>query len=76
MKLQSSSKQNVNGFDVRVYNYRIQSEDYDMYSNVTCYCFENEKNTYCFLSIIPELTATDKAIKEADDIWKSMKIGV
>lgn len=74
MKLVNSSNQSVNGFNVRAYNYSIQNDDYNMYSNVTIYCFENDKFTYSFMSIIPELTATDKTLREVDDIWKSMKI--
>lgn len=74
MKLLTSTKQNMNGFDVRAYTYSIQNADYDMYSNVTCYCLENDKFTYCFLAIQPELTTTESSTKQVQDIWNTFRV--
>lgn len=65
---------NDKGYQIRVYNYKIENPDYDFFAAVTCYCFDSGNNTYCFISVAPELTATDSAVKEINDIWKSFVI--
>lgn len=62
---------NDKGRQIRVYNYKIENQDYDFFAAVTCYCFEAGNNTYCFITVAPELTATESAVKEINDIWKS-----
>jgi len=63
-----------NGNSVRTYTYTIENLDYDLHSTVTFRLFENDKYSYCLWSIMYDLGATDKAIKEVDDIWKSFKV--
>ena len=74
MKIIESTKQNMNGYDVRAYTYSIQNAEYDMYSNVTCYCLENDKISYCFLAIQPELTTTESSTKQVQDIWNTFRV--
>lgn len=62
------------GYQVRTYTYKVQNQDRDFFANITCYCFGSGKYSYCYVSILPELTAKDEAVKEADDIWKSFKV--
>lgn len=62
------------GYQMRVYTYKVESVDLDFFSEVKCYCFEVGNYSYCFLTSVPELTATDKALKEVEDIWKSFTI--
>ncbi len=62
------------GYMMRVYTSKVESPDKDFYATVVCYCFEAGNNSFCFTSIIPELTATEAAVKEVDEIWKSFKL--
>ncbi|MHB8065418.1 MAG: copper amine oxidase N-terminal domain-containing protein, partial [Ruminiclostridium sp.] len=66
---------NEKGYQMRTYTYKVENIDSDLFLAVTCYCFESEKYSYCYVSIVPDLTATDEAVKEVNDIWKSFKIG-
>lgn len=63
-----------NGLQMRTYSYRIEDEDMDMYTDVVCYCFDSNKYSYCYLSYIPDLTATETAKQEMEDIWKTFKL--
>jgi hypothetical protein len=65
---------NDKGYQIRTYTYKVQSTDNDFFANITCYCFDAGNYTYCYLSIIPDLTAKDEAVKEVNDIWKSFAI--
>lgn len=65
---------NEKGYQIRTYTYKVQSTDNDFFAGITCYCFEAGNYTYCYLSIIPDLTARDEAVKEVNDIWKSFTI--
>lgn len=62
------------GYAIRVYNYKLEDETSGMYVNITCYCFEAGEDTYCYMSSIPELTATAEAVNELEGIWKSFKL--
>jgi len=62
------------GYQIRVYTYKIENVDLDFFAEVKCYCFDSGNYSYCFITSIPELTATDKAVKEVEDIWKSFTI--
>lgn len=65
---------NDKGHQIRTYSYKVENDEYDFFSSVTCYCFEAGNNTYCFISIVPYLTATDSAVKEVEAIWKSFAV--
>jgi len=62
------------GFRMRVYTYKVESEEKDYFATVTCYCFEAGGNSYCYVTAVPELTATSEANREAGDIWNSFTI--
>lgn len=70
----TTSVTSENNVSVRTYTYRIESQENDLYANLTFKIFENDKYSYCFESTIYDLGATDKAIKEVEDIWKSFKL--
>lgn len=65
---------NEKGSQVRTYTFKVESQEDDFYASVICKCFETDKYSYCYLSILPELTATEEATKELEDIWESFKI--
>ena len=70
----TQSTKSDKGYQIRTYTYKVENQDTDFYANVTCYCFESGKYSYCYTSIIPDLTATEEAVKEINDIWSSFKI--
>lgn len=70
----TQSTKNEKGYQVRTYTYRVENKDFDLFADVTVYCFESGKYSYSFVSVAPDLTATEKSITELNDIWKSFKI--
>lgn len=70
----TQSTKSDKGYQIRTYTYKVEDQDTDFYANVTCYCFESGKNSYCYTSFIPDLTATEEAVKEINNIWNSFKI--
>lgn len=68
------SSVNEKGYQMRVYTYKVESADADFFAAVTCYCFEAGDYSYCYISVVPELTATDKTVNEVKDIWKTFII--
>jgi hypothetical protein len=73
-KLISKTVTSEKGTKVRNYKYQIQNEENDIYGVSLIHIFEYGKYSYCYMSFMPDLTATDKAVKEVDDIWKSFKV--
>ncbi len=73
-KLTSKSTVSDKGVKVRNYIYRVEDEEQDMYGNAQIHVFEKGNYSYFFMNFIPDLTATDKAVKEVNDIWKSFTI--
>ncbi len=73
-KLTSKSTASDKGVKVRNYIYRVEDEEQDMYGNAQIHVFEKGNYSYFFMNFIPDLTATDKAVKEVNDIWKSFTI--
>jgi hypothetical protein len=65
---------NEKGYQVRTYTYKVENFELDLFANITCYCFESGKYSYCYLSNVPDLTATEDSVKEINDIWKAFKI--
>lgn len=61
------------GLQIRVYTYKVDSEEKDFFAAVTCYCFEAGGNSYCYVTVLPELTATREASREAGEIWNTFK---
>jgi hypothetical protein len=62
------------GYTIRIYKYNLEDEDSNMFTNITCYCFEAGGNSYCYLSSLPDLTATAEAVADLDNIWKSFNL--
>jgi len=65
---------NEKGLQVRTYTYKVENQELDLFANVICYCFESDKYSYCYVSFVPDLTATEESAKEVDAIWKSFKL--
>lgn len=63
-----------NGYTVRVYTYTIEDADSELYAKVTFTCFDNIKYSYCYTTVVPDLTDTEEAKKEMDELWKSFKL--
>ncbi len=70
--VQSSASER--GYQIRVYTYKVESDEKDFFAAVTCYCFEAGDYSYCYIDIVPDLTATDRAVDEVKDIWKTFII--
>jgi hypothetical protein len=68
------SETNEKGLKIKNYTYRIEEEDYNLYGTIVFKVFEKDDYTYCFKSEMYDLNATDKAIAEVNDIWKSFKL--
>lgn len=68
------STSNDKGYQVRTYTYKIEDEADQTFATVVCNCFESDTYSYCYVSFLPELTATEAATKELDNIWKSFKL--
>ena len=68
------SQVTVKGYDTRTYTYKVESTEKDFFATVSCYCFEAGNYSYCYVSVVPELTATENALKEVEDIWNSFLI--
>lgn len=62
------------GCNIRTYNYKLEDDKSNLFVNITCYCFESGDYSYCYISSLPDLTATEAATKELEDIWKSFKL--
>ncbi|ACL76285.1 stalk domain-containing protein [Ruminiclostridium cellulolyticum] len=73
-KLTSKSTVSDKGTKVRNYIYRVEDEEQDLYGTAQIHVFEKGSYSYFFMSFMPELTATDKAVKEVNDIWKAFTI--
>ncbi len=73
-KLTSKSTTSDKGTKVRNYTYRVEDAEQDLYGTAQIHVFEKGSYSYFFMSFIPDLTATDKAVKEVNDIWKSFTI--
>ena len=73
-KLTSKSTTSDKGTKVRNYTYRAEDEEQDLYGTAQIHVFEKGNNSYIFMSFLPDLTATDKAVKEINDIWKSFTV--
>ncbi|WP_024831231.1 stalk domain-containing protein [Ruminiclostridium josui] len=73
-KQTSKSTTTDKGTKVRNYTYRVEDEEQDLYGTAQIHIFEKESYSYFFMSFVPDLTATDKAVKEVNDIWKSFTI--
>lgn len=65
---------NEKGYKIRAYTYKVESDDTGFFASVTCYCFEAGDYSYCYVSNIPDLTATAEAVREVNDIWKTFVI--
>ncbi len=68
------SETNEKGLKIKNYTYRIENEEYNVYGTIVFKVFDKDDYTYCFKSEIYDLNATDKAIAEVNDIWKSFKL--
>ncbi len=73
-KLTSKSTTSDKGTKVRNYTYRAEDEEQDLYGTVQIHIFEKGSKSYFFMSFLPDLTATDKSVKEINDIWKSFTV--
>ncbi len=62
------------GTTIKVYEYRIEDEETENYSNLTFYILQNQKFSYCFMKTIPDLTSTTSNDKLIDEIWNSFTL--
>lgn len=64
----------VNGRTARHYLYRVENNEEESYYDMDFYVLDTDKYSYCFMSSLPDLCASEKNLKEIRDIWESFSI--
>jgi len=59
------------GGSVKLYKFRIENEEEDMYASMKFYVISKGKYSYCYMSAIPDLCTSEKNIEEMQEIWDS-----
>ncbi|PYG87448.1 copper amine oxidase-like protein [Ruminiclostridium sufflavum DSM 19573] len=65
---------NERGLQVKNYTYRIEDPEDNIYTTIIFKVLEKGDYTYCFKSQMYDLNATDSAVAEVNDIWKSFEM--
>jgi hypothetical protein len=64
----------MKGRNVTVYLYRLEDEENDDFADLNYYVFEQGNYKYCFMSTIPDLTASDSNLAVLKSIWDSFEV--
>lgn len=59
------------GKPVRIYNYKMENEQSDLSAQVKLYIIDGDNYSYCFITMISDLYASEKNLKEIQDVWSS-----
>jgi len=59
------------GTNVKLYRFRMEKEDEDMYADLKLYTLSKGNFSYCYLSAIPDVCTSEKNVKEMQEIWNS-----
>ena len=62
------------GETVKVYKYRIDDENSDNYADVVFYILEGREFSYCYMSSLPDLTASPANLAVMKSAWDSFSI--
>lgn len=73
-KLIDKSNETKSGYEVSTYTYKVDSDEVKFHATVTFRFIKTNKYVYSIRTVVHDLTATDIAVKEVDDIWKSFNI--
>lgn len=75
MKLIKKETVNDKKTTIRLYTYRVEDEDAETYGDLKLYVMDRNKYSYCFATLIPDLTSSEKNLKEIRNIWASFTVG-
>ena len=64
----------INGRSVRFYHYRLENEENDMFADVRFYVIDADNYSYCLVSAISDLCASDANNKEMQSIINSFSV--
>ncbi|RCX16855.1 copper amine oxidase-like protein [Anaerobacterium chartisolvens] len=59
------------GASIRNYTYRYQNDTDEVYADVEIYVMDGKDYSYCLYYMVPDLFASEKNVKEIQDIWSS-----
>ena len=62
------------GTAVRMYEYRYEQDEEEVYTDMCFYILDSDEYSYCFYTMIDDINATEKNTKELEDIWNSFTI--
>lgn len=62
------------GKTTKTYKYRLDDDESDTFADIDYYVIDSDAYSYCFMSTIPDLSATDGNVKSLDDIWNSFTL--
>ena len=62
---------NGKGYNVRTYLYRIEDADEEIFTDMKFYIIDAVKYSYCYMSIIPDICASEKNLNELQAAWDS-----
>jgi uncharacterized protein (UPF0333 family) len=60
--------------NVDIYSYRLENDQDEIYAEVKFHIINSGKHSFCLMSVIPDICATEKNLKEIQDILDSFII--
>jgi|GEM_PF-897736 Copper amine oxidase N-terminal domain. len=70
----SVDKVKINNIEAQRYKFRIEDDENDDFADVWYYTFEDKSCYYCFMSSIPDLTASTSNLATIDNIRESVTL--
>jgi len=70
-ELKDEGNLSFKGHNVKSYTYRMEDEEEDVYMDFQVYIMNTGKYSYCYISAIPDLYASEMNLKEMQEIWNS-----
>jgi hypothetical protein len=71
VKLVKSESINAKNTDIRIYTYRYEDDELDLFADMKIYIIDGKKYTYCFSTMLPDLSSNEKNQNEIQAIWDS-----
>jgi len=71
VELKNEGSLSLKGHNVKTYTYRLEDEEEDIYMDFQVYIMNTGTYSYCYISAISDLYASEKNLKEMQEIWNS-----
>ncbi|HHW00396.1 MAG TPA: copper amine oxidase N-terminal domain-containing protein [Clostridiaceae bacterium] len=71
VELKNEGSLTFKGHKVKTYTYRMEDEEEDIYMDFQVYVMNTGTYSYCYISAISDLYASEKNLKEMQEIWNS-----